>query len=60
MTPWAALAIFAAGLGAGTVNVIVGKVMSDPDPTITLTVPAPHRRGDGWLSHRAVATRPSP
>jgi len=34
MTPWAALAIFAAGLGAGTVNVIVGSGSLITFPTL--------------------------
>ena len=34
MTPWAALAIFAAGLGAGTVNVIVGSGSLITVPTL--------------------------
>src|SRR5271157_4013229 len=34
MTPWAALAIFAAGLAAGTVNVIVGSGSLITFPTL--------------------------
>ncbi len=34
MTPWAALAIFAAGLGAGTVNVVVGSGSLITFPTL--------------------------
>ena len=34
MTPWAALAVFAAGLGAGTVNVIVGSGSLITFPTL--------------------------
>jgi uncharacterized membrane protein YfcA len=34
MTPWAALAIFAAGLGAGTINVIVGSGSLITFPTL--------------------------
>ena len=34
MTPWAALAIFAAGLAAGTINVIVGSGSLITFPTL--------------------------